>query len=85
MLEHILFNDWLGERVRSAIIRMRKNFVELFKEKEMKAKGSNPFNKMKDKNAKMAFSKTAKTVKPVAKDKNSTRRKMVKPTKKATI
>jgi hypothetical protein len=80
-----MFNQWIYEKLRSAIIRLRVNFVELFKESEMKAKGSNPYNKRKDKNSKMAFAKTEKSVKPVAKDTNKTRRKMVKPTKKATI
>lgn len=39
-----------------------------------------PFNKRNTANAKKAFAKTAKDVKPVAKDTNKTRRKMVKPT-----
>jgi hypothetical protein len=47
----------------------------------MKAKGSNPFNKRSDMNEKKAFARTEKSVKPVAKDTNKTRRKMVKPTK----
>jgi len=42
---------------------------------------SNPFNKREDKNAKKAFAKTKSDVKPVAKDTNKTKRKMVKPTK----
>lgn len=46
----------------------------------MKVKGSNPFNRREDENAKKAFARTEKTVKPVAKDTNKTRRKMVKPT-----
>ena len=48
----------------------------------MKAKGSNPYNKREDKVSKKAFAATEKGVKPVAKDTNKTRRKMVKPTKK---
>ena len=47
----------------------------------MKAKKSNPFNKFEDKNDRKAFAKTEKSVKPVAKDSNKTRRKRVKPTK----
>lgn len=39
-----------------------------------------PYQKRSVKNAKKAFSKTMHTVKPVAKDTNKTRRKMVKPT-----
>ena len=42
---------------------------------------ANPFNKREMKDAKKAFSKTKSDVKPVAKDTNKTRRKMVKPTK----
>jgi len=48
----------------------------------MQAKKPNPYNKREVKDAKKAFGKTNKTVKPVAKDTNKTRRKMVKPTKK---
>lgn len=47
----------------------------------MKAKGSNPYNRKEDKNDKKAFANTNKTVKPVAKDTNKTRRKMKKPMK----
>lgn len=46
----------------------------------MKAK-VNPFNKREEKDAKKAFAETEKTVKPVAKDTNKTRRKIKKPTK----
>lgn len=46
----------------------------------MKAKGSNPYNKRADDNDKKAFGRTEKSVKPVAKDTNKTRRRMVKPT-----
>jgi len=42
----------------------------------------NPYNKREMKNDRKAFNKTEKTVKPVAKDTNKTRRKMVKPTKR---
>lgn len=41
----------------------------------------NPYNKRAAKNAKKAFANTKKTVDPVSKDTNKTRRKMVKPTK----
>lgn len=48
----------------------------------MKGRGNvNPYNKRQVKNAKKAFAKTEKSVKPVAKDTNKTRRKMKKPTK----
>jgi hypothetical protein len=46
----------------------------------MKAKGSTPYNKRSDAIAKKAFASTEKSVKPVAKDTNKTRRKIVKPT-----
>ena len=46
----------------------------------MQAKKPNPFNKREVKDAKKAFARTAKTEKPVAKDTNKTRRRMVKPT-----
>lgn len=46
----------------------------------MKAKGSLPYNKRSDEVAKKAFKATEKSVKPVAKDTNKTRRKIVKPT-----
>ena len=45
----------------------------------------NPMNKKPYDNAKKAMSNTKKTVKPVAKDTNKTRRKMVKPTKGQTV
>lgn len=47
----------------------------------MQANKPNPYNKREVKNEKKAFGKTNKSVKPVAKDTNKTRRKMVKPTK----
>lgn len=40
-----------------------------------------PYDEREVKNKKKAFDKTKKTVKPVAKDTNKTRRKIVKPTK----
>lgn len=40
-----------------------------------------PYNKREVSNAKKAFNRTEKSVKPVAKDTNKTRRKMVKPTR----
>lgn len=40
-----------------------------------------PFDKRENKDKKKAFANTEKSVKPVAKDTNKTRRKMVKPTK----
>lgn len=45
----------------------------------------NPYDKRKVKNSKKSMSLTEKTMKPVAKDTNKTRRAMVKPTKRATI
>jgi hypothetical protein len=47
----------------------------------MKTKKPNPYNEREYKNAKKAFEKTEKSVRPVAKDTNKTRRKMKKPTK----
>jgi len=47
----------------------------------MKAKKPNPYNVREDKDANKAFARTKSGVKPVAKDTNKTRRKMVKPTK----
>ena len=47
----------------------------------MESKKPVPANKREVKNEKKAFAKTNKTVKPVAKDTNKTRRKIVKPTK----
>lgn len=44
-----------------------------------------PYNKRFKKNSNVAHDLTEKSVKPVAKDTNKTRRKMVKPTKKPTI
>lgn len=44
-----------------------------------------PYNKRESGDSKKAFASTKKTVKPVAKDTNKTRRKMVKPTKGAGI
>jgi hypothetical protein len=41
----------------------------------MKSKKENPFNQREGKNDRKAFSNTKKTVKPVAKDTNATRRK----------
>lgn len=40
-----------------------------------------PYDQREVKNKKKAFAKTKKTVKPVAKDTNKTRRKIVKPTR----
>lgn len=45
----------------------------------MKAKKPVPFNKREVKNEKKAFARTEKSVKPVAKDTNKTRRDMKKP------
>lgn len=47
----------------------------------MKSKTLRPYDKEYVKNKKKSYSKTNKTVKPVAKDTNKTRRKMIKPTK----
>lgn len=54
--------------------------MSISKEKKMKGKAV-PYDKREVKDKKKAFSKTAKTVKAVAKDTNKTRRNMVKPTK----
>ena len=51
----------------------------------MKQNKVNPFDKRKVENSKKSFAKTDKSVKPVAKDTNKTRRKIVKPTKGVTI
>lgn len=53
--------------------------LTMTKEKKMKGKVM-PYDKREVKDKKKAFAKTNKTVKPVAKDTNKTRRKMVKPT-----
>lgn len=68
---------------RRQLIKL-KNLIE--KELDMMSSGKgrgnvNPYNKRQVKNAKKAFSKTEKTVKPVAKDTNKTRRSIKKPTK----
>lgn len=54
--------------------------MTLSEKKKMKQKVK-PYDQLEVKNEKKAFSKTKKTVKPVAKDTNKTRRKMVKPTR----
>lgn len=48
---------------------------------KMKSKKVNPFDKRMVKDDKKAVAKTEKSVKPVAKDTNKTRRKQKKPTK----
>lgn len=53
----------------------------MYRRKEMKEKMMKPYNKREEMNKKKAFARTEKTVKPVAKDTNKTRRKMMKPTK----
>jgi hypothetical protein len=47
----------------------------------METKKPNPYNRRETKNAKKAFARTIKGVKPVAKDTNKTRRNMRKPIK----
>lgn len=47
----------------------------------MKGKAPRPYDRREVANEKKAIAKTVKGVKPVAKDTNKTRRKMVKPTK----
>ncbi len=64
---------------KDQLIRLKK-LIE--KELDMKAKKVNPYNKREVKDNANAFAKTEKTVKPVAKDTNKTRRKMKKPVKK---
>ena len=46
----------------------------------MKSSKGSPYEKRESKNTKKAFASTEKSVKPVAKDANKTRRKVVKPT-----
>ena len=53
--------------------------------RSMKEGKPTPYNKRPARNVKKAYANTKKTVAPVAKDTNKTRRKMVKPTKKPTI
>jgi hypothetical protein len=66
-------------------LRMVKNTTNTFllninqKELIMKSRKVNPFDKEKVKNSKTAMDKTEKSVKPVAKDTNKTRRNMKKP------
>ena len=47
----------------------------------MKGMKPKPFDRREETAKKKAFAKTSSDVKPVAKDTNKTRRKMVKPTK----
>lgn len=46
-----------------------------------KSLDKNPYDRHEEKSMKKAFKSVEKSVKPVAKDTNKTRRKMVKPTK----
>lgn len=46
----------------------------------MKSIDKSPYNRREEKDTKKAFASTAKSVKPVAKDTNKTRRKVAKPT-----
>lgn len=48
----------------------------------MKGKEKSPLNRREDKETKQAFAKTKRTVKPVAKDTNKTRRDFKKPSNK---
>lgn len=61
---------------KEELIKLKK-LIE--KELDMKSKKVVPFNKREEKDNKKAFAKTEKSVKPVAKDTNKTRRKMKKP------
>jgi DNA-nicking Smr family endonuclease len=47
-------------------------------------KDKSPYNRREEKDDKKAFKSVAKSVKPVAKDTNKTRRKVVKPTEYGT-
>jgi hypothetical protein len=47
----------------------------------MKGKKANPFKMRESKNDKKAVANTRKSVKPVARDTNKTRRKRIKPTR----
>jgi hypothetical protein len=58
--------------------KMKKE--EMKKEKRPVNGNVEPYNKRNVANSKKAFASTEKSVKPVAKDTNKTRRKMVKPT-----
>ena len=49
-------------------------------ERKTSGKDKSPYNRREEKDDKKAFKVTSKSVKPVAKDTNKTRRKMVKPT-----
>ena len=52
--------------------------------KKKLAEDENPYNRRAEKDTKRAFKSVNKSVTPVAKDTNKTRRKMVKPTSRAT-
>lgn len=52
--------------------------------KEKKGEKALPYNRREQKVTKKAMASTEKSVKPVAKDTNKTRRKVVKPTAKGT-
>lgn len=70
-----------GNRVSEDFSRQLLDFLKFeFKELKMQAKKPNPYNKREVKNDRKAFSRTDKSVKPVAKDTNKTRRRMIKPT-----
>ena len=72
--------SWYGvELTFDQMIKLRYQLNKEIGEIEMKEK---PFDKREDKDTKKAFKRTNKSVKPVAKDKNSTRRKMSTPMKR---
>jgi len=58
--------------------------MEMHKRKASKGQDRSPYNRHEDKAMDKAFKSVEKSVKPVAKDTNKTRRKMVKPTAEGT-
>lgn len=58
--------------------------MEMHKSKGGKGVDRSPYNRHEDKAMNKAFKSVEKSVKPVAKDTNKTRRKMVKPTEEGT-
>lgn len=58
--------------------------MEMHNRKADKGKDRSPYNRHEDKTMDKAFKAVSKSVAPVAKDTNKTRRKMVKPTEEGT-
>jgi hypothetical protein len=61
---------------------MAMNLAMDRKKPKKKSMDENPYDRRGEKITKKAFKSVEKSVKPVAKDTNKTRRKMVKPTSK---